>query len=381
MRQTHDHSSKAGAVKTVLQVLPALETGGVERGTIEIARALVESGWRAVVASSGGQLVADLQAVGGVHVELPLLGKSPLTIWRNAARLTTLIRRENIDLVHARSRAPAWSARFATRRCDRPFVTTYHSAYGDHWLKRPYNAVMASGDRVIAISDFVVGVIRERHPIDENRLVRIHRGVDLQQFDPAAVSEARVEALRQSWALPRGQKIMLLPGRLTRWKGQRLAIEALAKLQRTDALLVLAGSDQGRDTYRAALERAAGPDRERVRFVGDCRDMPAAYKLADVVISASIAPEGFGRVSAEGMAMGKPVVASDHGGSQEIVLDGVTGRLFANEDADAMAQALAEMLDFDPGPAARQRAAAHFSTARMCADTLAVYRRLLEPAS
>jgi len=374
--------------KTILQVVPALDSGGVERGTIEIASALVDIGWQAIVASAGGRMVAELERAGGRHIELPLAGKSPLLIRRNIGKLTKVIKRQHVDLVHARSRAPAWSARTAARRCKVPFVTTYHSPYGDNWLKRPYNAVMASGDRVIAISDYVADVIRRRHHIDEKRMVRIHRGVDMIAFDPTQVAENRLITLAQKWRLPDAAPVVLLPGRLSRWKGQILAIDAVAKLENKAAILVLVGDHQGRERFLEELEDhiELSDLQNRVRLVGDCRDMPAAYMLADVVLSASTEPEGFGRVSAEGLAMGRPVVATDHGGSMEIVRHNENGILVPNEDAGAMAAAIDELLQLDPeerrllAMQARRHVEKNFSVARMCADTLAIYRELLEPA-
>lgn len=372
--------------KTILQVVPALESGGVERGTIEIAQALTDAGWRAVVASAGGRMVAELERAGGTHITLPLAGKSPWLMYRNVRRLIEVIDAEKIDLVHARSRAPAWSARSAARRAKRPFVTTYHSPYGDNWIKRPYNAVMASGDRVIAISDFVADVIRRRHAIDEARMVRIHRGVDMAAFDPTCVPQKNIIDLADKWQLPDGAPIVLLPGRLTRWKGQLLAIEAMAKLANKTAILLLVGDHQGREHFVRELEERIQTLglADRVRLVGNCRDMAAAYMLADVVLSASTDPEGFGRVSAEGLAMGRPVVATNHGGSMEIVIQNETGLLVPNEDAGAMAAAIDDMLGLDSekrrllGDKARAHVAKNFSVARMCADTLAIYRQLLE---
>jgi glycosyltransferase involved in cell wall biosynthesis len=253
-------------------------------------------------------------------------------------------------------------------------------------LKRPYNAVMASGDRVIAISDYVADVIRRRHHIDENRMTRIHRGVDMIAFDPAQVAENRIITLAQKWRLPDAAPVVLLPGRLTRWKGQILAIDAMAKLENKSAVLVLVGDHQGREKFLEELEEHIEIEgvNNRVRLVGDCRDMPAAYMLADVVLSASTEPEGFGRVSAEGLAMGRPVVATDHGGSMEIIVHNENGILVPNADAGAMAAAIDELLHLDPeerqllANKARRYVDKNFSVARMCADTLAIYRELLE---
>ena len=369
----------------VLQVLPALAAGGVERGTVEIAAALKAAGMRAIVASAGGPMVRELERAGALHVSLPLETKNPLKIQANGRRLARLIDEESIDLVHARSRAPAWSAYRACRRTGRRFVTTYHSPYGDTWLKRPYNAVMAKGDKVIAISDFIADLVRRRHKVSAERLVRIHRGVDMALFDPEKVSAGRMVQLAKEWRLPDDKAILMLPGRLTRWKGQLVLLDALARLEGRDFLCLLVGSDQGRQGYRREIERRIEHHglASQVRIADHCRDMAAAYMLCDVVVSASSEPEGFGRVAAEAQAMGKPVVATDHGGSREIVLAGETGWLVAPGDPVALAGALDEALGLDTttreavANAARARVADHFTTENMCERTLAVYEDLL----
>ena len=201
---------------TVLQVVPALEAGGVERGTVEIAVGLKQAGWRAVVASSGGAMERELARAEAHHVTLPLAVKNPFVIYRNAARLAALIEAEDIDIVHARSRAPAWSAYLAAKRTGRPFVTTFHGAYRENPAKHYYNLVMAKGDRVIAISDFIAGHIRSHFDVAETRLVTIHRGVDTSVFDPGKVSAERMIQLAESWRLEDGATVILLPARLTR---------------------------------------------------------------------------------------------------------------------------------------------------------------------
>lgn len=370
----------------VLQVLPMLETGGVERGTIEVAEALVRAGFRAIVASAGGRLVPELTHVGAEHIALPLASKDPWVIWRNAAKLAALIRDQRIDIVHARSRAPAWSARLAVRRTGARWVTTYHGTYTEGFaLKRRYNAVMASGERVIAISAFIAEHLMARHGTDPARVRIIPRGVDPRRFDPAIVSGERIVKLARAWRIPDDAPVVLLPGRLTRWKGQEVLIEALARMQRRDAVAVLAGDDQGRHGYRAGLEALA--ERRglgaRVRIVGDCPDMPAALMLADVAVSASIEPEAFGRVVVEAQAMGRPVVATAHGGALETVSSGETGWLVPPGDAEALAAALDHAVSLDEetraaiGARAREAVLARYTTELMCAATLDVYRELL----
>jgi glycosyltransferase involved in cell wall biosynthesis len=374
----------------VLQVVPSLETGGVERGTVDVAAAVVAAGGVAVVASSGGVMVRELERAGGIHVTLPVHSKNPVVMARNVARLRHLIEDYGVDIVHARSRAPAWSARAAARRTAKPFVTTFHGTYGHgNAVKRWYNSVMTRGDLVIAISDFIADHIRETYRVAGDRVRVIHRGVDLDLLSPDRVSAERVIQLAKRWSLTEGMPVVMLPGRLTRWKGQALLIEALARLGRHDIRCVLVGSDQGRRRYRAQLERLVRRRRLEsvVLFAGDCRDMPAAYMLADVVVSASTDPEAFGRVAAEAQAMGRPVAASDHGATRETVLAGRTGWLYPPGKADALAQAIGEALALTTGE--RERLAevaiahtrANFSKEKMCAEVLAVYEELLQAAA
>lgn len=370
----------------VLQVLPALDAGGVEQGTVEIAQALARDGWRALVASAGGRLVPALQAAGGRHLALPLATKNPAGILRNAGGLVRLARTEGVAIIHARSRAPAWSALLAARRAGLPFVTTYHAPYAeDAPGKRLYNGVMARGDRVIAISRYVADLAVARHGADPARIRLIPRGVDPARFDPVAVSNDRVARLTSAWRLPEGAPVIVLPARLTRWKGGLVLVEALARLARRDAVAVLVGSDQGRTAYAAELEgraRALGVA-DQVRLAGHCADMPAALALADVVVSASAEPEGFGRAVIEGQAMGRPVIATNHGGAAETVEDGATGYLVPPGDAAALAAALDRVLALAPedrlalGARARTAVLVRYTTVAMQEATLAVYRELL----
>ncbi|MDP6343838.1 MAG: glycosyltransferase, partial [Alphaproteobacteria bacterium] len=243
METVGQSSIRSGAAEAagplVLQVLPAMEMGGVERGTVQIAGALGAVGWRAVVASAGGLMAHDLDRVGAQHVQLPLQSKRPLRMLRNADALAEVINRLGVDLVHARSRAPAWSALSAARRTNTPFVTTFHSPYGHNWLKHHYNAVMAKGDRVIAISEFLAEHARRIYKVDDGRLSTIHRGVDVELFDPARVSAERMIQTSSGWRLDDDRPVVMLPGRLTRWKGQAVLIEALALLDRKDICCVL----------------------------------------------------------------------------------------------------------------------------------------------
>jgi glycosyltransferase involved in cell wall biosynthesis len=367
----------------ILQVLPSLVTGGVERGTVEIAQAIAEAAGTALVASSGGPMAGMVQRAGGAHVTLPLATKTPWGIWRNAAALEALIRAEGVSLVHARSRAPAWSAWIACQRTGVPFVTTYHGSYSEGFPgKRHYNSVMARGRVVIAASRYIAGLVRERHGVEAERVRVIPRGVDLAAFDPATVSGQRIAKLAAAWRLPDGVRTVVLPGRLTSWKGHSVLLEAIARLDRADVTCVLLGSPQGRHRYVAELEALAGRlgIGERVRMVGHADDMAAAYCLSDVVVHASTQAEAFGRVVIEAQAMGRPVIAADLGGPAETVRHGETGWLVPPGDAAALAAAIGAALDAHPEDLAAlgQRARGSVPTLRGMQDaTLDVYEAVL----
>jgi glycosyltransferase involved in cell wall biosynthesis len=384
---TNPQSGDRGPV--VLQVLPSLGTGGVERTTVEMTQAVALAGGIPLVASAGGPLVAAVERAGGRHVTMKLTTKNPASIWRNAARLAALIRAEAVDIVHARSRAPAWSAWIAAQRTGAHFVTTYHGAYGEDLpLKRRYNAVMAKGEIVIAASRFIARLVTDRHGVPASRIRVIGRGIDPAVFDPDAVIGDRLGRLSAAWRLPDGMPTVVLPGRLTSWKGQEVLLQAVARLERRDLCVVLVGADQGRSHYSRRLVRMAHAlgIADRVRLVGNCDDMPAAMMLSDVVVHASVKPEAFGRVVIEAQAMGRPVIASDLGGPVETVEHGVTGWRVPPGDADALAAAIEAALGLDEdarvGLAHRARSAVlrHYTTAAMQEATLDVYEAVLDPA-
>ena len=373
----------------VLQVLPALESGGVERGTLEIAEALIANGFRSYVASEGGALVSRLEGKGSHHFTLPMASKKPLTMLRNVKRLKKIINQYGIGLIHARSRAPAWSAYFAAKQCGIPYVTTFHGHYSlGGGLKKWYNSIMTRGDRVIAISDFTADHIQRTYHPENANLVTIHRGVDVDIFNPKQLHHERMIALTREWQLPDEGTIILAPGRITRWKGQSVLVEALAQLPDRDFLCIFLGDDSGHPQYRRELERKvldlklAG----NVRFAGATLDMVSAYTLAHIVVVPSLRPEAFGRVPAEAGAMQRPVIATNHGGARETVIDGSTGWLVKPGSADALAKALHEAMHIDKelydamGKAAREHICTHFNKKTMCDKTLSVYRELLGTA-
>ncbi len=376
-------------VPTILQVLPALETGGVERSAVQIAGAVVRAGWRSLVASAGGAMVRELERSGARHIQLPLDTKNPFAIRRNIERLVRVIEAEQVDLVHARSRAPAWSAWSAAKRTRIPFVTTFHGTYSaGNAFKRLYNAVMVWGDPTIATSEFIARHIMQTYKVPVDRLRLVPNGIDLEKFSPERVQPHRMLQLAKDWRLPDGVPVILLPGRLTRWKGQTVLIEALTLLKRTDIICVLAGSDQGRSDYRQELERLVTGQglQGHVRIVGDCTDMPAAYMLADVVVSASTEPEAFGRVAVEAQAMGRPIIATDHGGSRETVLPGETGWLVKPGDPVSLATALADAIDLPTEARLRiaevaiEHVRANYDQQAMCDAGVAVYQEVLSRA-
>ena len=344
------------AYPVVLQVLPALGGGGVERGTVEMTAAITQAGGCALVASAGGMLAKSVERAGGRNILLPLDTKSPFAILRNAGRLAEVIRQEKVDIVHARSRAPAWSAYLAARRTGVKFVTTYHGAYNENvWLKRRYNAVMARGDIVIAISNFIANMIVERHHVDPARIRVIYRGADPAVFDPDAVNPARLIKLSRAWRLEDGQPVVLLPGRLTRWKGQTVLIEALARMTNKDVCAVLVGDVQGRNRYLAELTAIA-------------EKLGVSNRLRMVI---------------EAQSMAGLVIATNHGGAVETIEHDVTGWRVSPGDADELAAGLDYALSLpedqraEIGAAARASVIANYTVARMQAATLDVYREVL----
>lgn len=385
----------AGA--TILQIIPALDAGGAERTTVDVAAALAAAGARALVATEGGRLVGELQAKGGIWLPFPAGSKNPLGMAMHVGRLARLCRREGVQLVHARSRAPAWVALGAARRLKLPFVTTYHGSYsGRTGVKVLYNSVMARGDVVIANSHYTADLIRNLHPDQAGDRVRvIHRGTDLALFAAGAVSAGRVEALRRAWGVAPHERVVLLAARLTSWKGQRVLIEAAAIMRDqglSDVAFVLAGDPQGRTAYERELDGliAARTLGGMVRRVGHCQDMPAAFRAASVVAVPSVEPEAFGRSAVEAQALGTPVVVSDLGAVPETVLSPPevpsaqrTGWRVPPGDAMALAEALGEALSLGASARnamarrARAHVEAHFSLEGMSGETLSVYAQLL----
>jgi glycosyltransferase involved in cell wall biosynthesis len=382
--------------KTVLQIVPDLQSGGAERATVDMAEALALAGGRSLVASRGGRMVSELQSKGGLWLPFPAATKNPIAMALNSLQLARIIRDEGVDIVHARSRAPAWVAYYATRRTAAKFITTYHSAYfGTSPIKLRYNAIMASGDIVIAISEFAANRVRELHPEAAGRVVVIPRGADLRLFSPAAVSPERVQRLRAEWGVAPHERVVLLPARLAARKGHAVMIDAakhLAADWRADIRILFVG-DPHSDSFKRNIEAqiARAGMQNFVRNVGHCDDMPAAYLAAAVIVAPSTEPEAFGRVAIEAQAMGAPVIVSDLGASPEIVhappqcpMQEATGWRVPPGDPAALARAVAEALSMKASAReemmlrARLNVQSRFSVEQMQRATLDAYKRLLQ---
>jgi glycosyltransferase involved in cell wall biosynthesis len=370
----------------IMQIVPELGPGGAPQGCIDIAAEIARSGAQSIVVSNGGPRVHELERIGAVHINLPVDSKNPLVMWRNISALRKLIERYNVNIVHVRSRAPAWSAYCACKKTRAHFMTTCHAPYNINGeAKKFYNSSMAQGERVIAISHYVANYLREHYRLDDRTIRLIPRGIPMEKFHPTAVTPQRMVSLAQSWRVPDGANIVMLPGRITRWKGHSVLIDALEKINRPDLFCVIIGSDQGRKEYRKELEESietkglAG----RVRIVDHCNDMPAAYMLATVVVFPSTDPEGFGRISVEAQAMGRPVIASDHGGAQETIIHGQTGWLTEPGNAGQLATAIEDALSLTQtqrsmlATRAMAHVAANFTKEQMADKTMNVYAELL----
>lgn len=371
----------------ILQVLPEMEHGGVEVGTVEIASELQKRDIRNFVASRGGRMVYDLDKIKVQHFTLPLKSKNPFTLWKNARALEKIIKENGINIVHARSRAPAWSAYWAAKSAGVNFMTTFHGTYGlgPKGIKKVYNRVMTYGKLVIAISEHIKKHMIEIYKVPVEKIRLIHRCVNIDKFSPEVISQERmIKALKEN-NIPEDKPIILLAGRVTRWKGQHLLIEALSKLKHKNYTALIVGSDQGRTKYTEELKELVRKHRLQscVYFIGQSFDIPALLMVSDVVLSTAIEPEAFGRAAIEGQAMGKIVLASNHGGSLENIVDGKTGRLFENNDAQSLTEAIDWALNLPAkekekiSKAAIQNVRNNFTKQIMCDKTIDVYYELL----
>ena len=377
----------------VLQVIPKLGYGGAETGCYDIAHYLPENGCKSFIVTSGGELLKFVDKNKVKVFRLPVQSKNPILILINAIILTFIILFNNISIVHARSRAPAWSCLIASKITSRKFVTTFHGTYNfKSSLKKLYNSVMVRSDLIIAGSNFIFSHIKENYSNylnQKKKLLVVFRGINVDYFDPTTKLETEEKKLLKQWEIEKDKKIILLPGRLTTWKGQEVFIEAInlvnIELGYEAFYAVILGSDQGRDLYKKKLIRLSEQYRltKQLRFIDHCKDMALAYKVSDIIVSASIEPEAFGRVSVEAQSMEKPIIASNIGGSNETVVDEKTGYLFKAGDAKSLSQKILKTLTIDEtqlkliGIEGRKNIVQKFNVEKMCFSTYSEYKRLL----
>jgi glycosyltransferase involved in cell wall biosynthesis len=381
----------------VMQILPGLQSGGVERGVIDIAKALKKSDFEPIVVSKGGILVYQLREAGIAHIELPVHSKNPLTIYSNNKKIAKLIAEYHVDIVHVRSRAPMWSAYFACKKTHTKLVATVHGTYSLNlfgWkifpLKRIYNALMLKADEIIAVSGFIKDYLIKNYQKNHltslaDKIVTIQRGAELGYFDYAKVSKSRIIDLSKKWHLPDDKKIILMPARFTAWKGHEFLIEALSQVK-NDFFCVMIGSDHGHKKFRKRIENKiveknlAG----KVQLCGICKDMPTAYAVSHLVVCPSVRAEAFGRIAIEAQASSRIIIATKIGGSLETVIDGKTGFLVEVGDVEKFAQLIDKALEMpkeeadEMGVAGRKNIEENFSNEKMCNETIKVYREVLK---
>jgi len=377
----------------VLQVIPKLGYGGAETGCYDIAHYLNENDCKSYIITSGGELIKFINKKKVKLIRLPVQSKNPIIMLFNAIIISLIIIFCNINIVHARSRAPAWSCLLATIITGRKFVTTFHGTYNyNSKLKKFYNSVMVRSDLIIAGSNFIFSHINKNYSeyLNTNKkFLVIFRGINTDYFDPSTTLEKNEDNLFKSWELKVGKKIILFPGRLTSWKGQEMFLDSLNKVNIQlghDAFIaVILGSDQGRELYKKKLTRLVEQYRltDQVKFIEHCKNMPVAYKISNFVVSASIEPESFGRISVEAQSMQKPIIASNIGGSKETIIDNKTGILFESGNSEEMSKKIIELLNLDEstlnqmGIEGRKNVINKFNVEKMCFSTYSEYKKLI----
>ena len=379
----------------VLQVIPKLGFGGAETGCYDLAHFLAEQDCKSYLITSGGELLKYVRRDKVKIIRLPVQSKNPIIMFLNFILIYFIILIYNINIVHARSRAPAWSCLWACLLSGRKFVTTFHGTYNfSSKMKLFYNSVMVRSKLIIAGSNFIFKHINENYEkyLDpkKKKLMVIFRGINLEYFNSKSVKQAKVEELANIWKIDKNKFTILLPGRLTRWKGQESFIEALSYLReihnKDNFQAVVLGSDQGRNIYSKKLSLLVERYRlgKKIFFIENCKEMPIAYKLTDVVVSSSIEPEAFGRVSVEAQAMNKPIIASNIGGSKETILNGRSGLLYKFDDPKELAKVLSKLMEMDNktldlmGEEGRKNVEKKFNVDQMCQTTFTEYLKLLK---
>ncbi len=376
----------------VLQVIPKLGYGGAETGCYDLAHYLYEQGCKSYIVTSGGDLIKYIDKKKVKLIKLPVHSKNPFLIILNSIILTFIILFLNINVVHARSRAPAWSCFIATKITFRKFVTTFHGTYNfKSRIKKFYNSIMVKSDLLIAGSNFIFSHINENYSKYLNpkkKFLVIFRGINSEYYDSSKLKKEVSNSLRDLWDIDQAKKIILLPGRLTYWKGQELFIESVSEFKNINPdlefIAVILGSDQGRTVYKKKLERLVEQYNlsNEIKFIDNCKNMPAAYMLSDIVVSSSIEPEAFGRVAVEAQSMKKPILASNIGGSMETIIDNKTGVLFETGNSKSLAKKLSEIIKLDAltlelmGNEGRKNVINRFNIDKMCLNTYSEYKKL-----
>ncbi len=378
----------------VLQVIPKLGYGGAEVGCYDLAHYLAENNCSSYIVTSGGELLKYVNKKKVKVIKLPVHSKNPILMFLNFLILTFIILLKNISIVHVRSRAPAWSSLLATKITNRKFVTTFHGTYNfSNPIKKFYNSVMLRSDLIIAGSNFIFSHINENYSEylnSKKKFLVIFRGINTEYFDPKAVKQSEELKLISDWEIQKDKKLILLPGRLTSWKGQEMFIESLnlanKKLQDQNFYAIILGSDQGRNVYKKKLLRLVEQYRlnNQVKFVDYCKHMPSAYKISNIVVSSSIKPEAFGRISVEAQSMEKPIIASNIGGSKETIINDKTGFLFDAGNSISLSKKIVEVLQLDEttlkslGNEGRKNVIKKFNIEKMCISTYSEYKKLIK---
>ncbi len=382
--------------KTVLQIVPSLISGGIERGVVEINNYLVKNNFNSIVLSSGGKLVYQIEQNGGKHIKLDVATKNPFKIWKKKKKIKKIIKENNVDIVHVRSRAPAWSAHFACKALNCPLVSTMHGNYSIgsfplSYFKKLYNSSMVRADWIICVSNFIKEYAFENYKLFRNKFAEsktrtIHRGVDVNLFDPNNVSQERIVSLTNKLQVPEDRSIILLPGRLTEWKGQLYFIDVLAKVKNKNFVCIIVGDSKGHERYRNKLKEKIIKMKLDgiVRLENNISDMPAGYMVSDIVVSSSIRGEAFGRIIPEAQAMKRMAIATSIGGSLETVIDGETGWLVNPKDKDKFAEIIDMILEMPTeermqrGETAREHIVKNDTIEQKCLKIVNLYKEILE---
>lgn len=372
--------------KTILQVVPALISGGVERGTLEIAKNIVAAGYNSIVISAGGPMVEPLVESGSKHITLNVASKNPFIMWQNARKIANVIKNQNVDIVHARSRAPAWSCYMAAKATNIKLITTFHGIYNfKSYLKKFYNSVMVEGRNVIAVSNFVKKHIVDNYKVSPEKITVIHRGVNHNEFTSEKLNEKKLAAFREKYKVPDNTPVLLLPSRMTRWKGHMVLIDALEKIKHLNFYCIMAGDLAKHPTYVSRIKEKIHKHKiqSQIQLFGNEPDMIGLYGIADIVLSTSVEPEAFGRTIIEAQAMEKLVIATNIGGACETIQDGLNGFHVKPNDSVELAQKIEHSLSLIGSEQAknmtmnaRKTASENFSLDKMLKNTLSIYNQV-----